>query len=167
MTSLVFRPETEADHAAIHRLTADAFAPMRFSDGTEPAIIRQLRARNELVLSLAAVQDGALVAHVAFSPARIADQPGYLVLGPLSVAPPLQRRGIGSALVADAIGRLRASGAKGVVVIGNPAVYGPMGFVGDCGLTCGDLAPALVQYMPLIAPAPVPSGEVIFSPAFG
>jgi putative acetyltransferase len=163
--NLGFRPETPGDINAIHDLTARAFAQMSFSDGTEPQVIRRLRARGELILSLLALDgDGKILAHVAFSPVTIPGQSHWLGLGPISVEPAHQRRGIGRALVHEAIARLRQQGVKGIALIGNPLVYGPMGFV-SCGrLTYAGLRANLVQHMTLKGTEP--QGELRFSSAF-
>ena len=59
---------------------------------------------------------------------------------------------------------MRARGARGCALIGNPDVYRPMGFVSDGGLTYRDLDPALVQHVVMSGPAP--RGELRFAPAF-
>ena len=162
---LGFRLETPGDIDAIHDLTARAFVQMSFSDGTEPQVIRRLRARGELILSLLALGgDGKILAHVAFSPVTIPGQSDWLGLGPISVEPACQRQGIGRALVHEAIARLREKGVKGIALIGNPLVYGPMGFVSRGGLTYAGLRPALVQHMTLEGAEP--QGELRFSSAF-
>ena len=95
------RDERPGDEDAIHALTAEAFRPMPYSSGTEPAIIRALRASGALTLSLVAVEDGAIVGHVAFSPVAIDGQDeGWFGLGPISVSADRQRQGIGRALIA-------------------------------------------------------------------
>ena len=140
------RPERPTDDDAIHDLTTVAFDPMPFSDGTEAPIIRALRRSGDLTLSLVAEEDGEVVGHVAFSPVTIdgADV-GWYGLGPISVRPDRQRQGIGRALVADGLERLRALGATGCALIGNPDVYAPMGFSSDGRLTYRGLDPAIVQ----------------------
>lgn len=163
--TLIFRRETPADVDAIDDLTARAFAPKAFSDGTEPQVIKRLRERQELTLSLLAVDGtGKILGHVAFSPVQIPGQPDWYGLGPISVEPAHQRKGIGRAMVKEAVTQLRHLGARGIALIGNPAVYGPMGFVSLGGLTHGDLPPCLVQHMTLSGNDPV--GELRFSPAF-
>ena len=162
---LTFRPETVGDIDRIHDLTTRAFAPMTFSDGTEPHVIRRLRARGELTLSLVSVdRTGALVAHAAFSPVQIPGQSDWLGLGPISVEPALQRWGIGTALVHHALSLLGKQGVRGIALIGNPAVYGPMGFASHGQLSYGDLPPHLVQHLTLQGADP--SGPLQFSSAF-
>jgi putative acetyltransferase len=161
----VIRAERPGDADAIHDLTVAAFDPMPFSDGTEAPIIRALRDAGELTVSLVDEEDGELVGHVAFSPVTIggADVSWY-GLGPISVRPGRQRQGIGRRLVAAGLDELRALGARGCALIGNPAVYGPMGFVGDAALTYRGLGDGLVQRV-VLEGEPV-HGELRFAEAF-
>ena len=165
LPTLMFRRETPADVDVIDDLTTRAFAPMAFSDGTEPQVIKRLRERQELTLSLLAIDDaGRILGHVAFSPVQIPGHSKWYGLGPISVEPAHQRKGIGRAMVTEAIKDLRKIGARGIALVGNPAVYGPMGFVSLGHLTHGDLPPHLVQHMTLSGDDPL--GELCFSPAF-
>lgn len=158
------RDERPGDEDAIHILTAEAFRPMPYSSGTEPAIIRALRASGALTLSLVAVEDGAIVGHVAFSPVAIdGTDEGWFGLGPISVRADRQRQGIGRALIAEGLRRLAERGARGCALIGDPAVYGGSGFTSG-RLRYGDLDPRLVQHVALKGEAP--SGELRFAPAF-
>ena len=158
---ITIRPEIPADYAAIHTLTQKAFDPMPFSDGSEPSCITQMRKDNDLILSLVAEDDGTIVGHVAFSPAKIGDTAGWIALGPVSVAPEHQRSGIGRALITAGFDQFRHT-AKGCVLTGDPAYYQRFGFVGDCGLTYRDLEPKFVQI--LCFGDDRPEGEVLFCP---
>ena len=63
----------------------------------EPAIIDALRSDGDLTLSLVASNDGVLVGHVAFPPIPIGEfAHGWYGLGPVSVKPEYQQRGIGT-----------------------------------------------------------------------
>lgn len=111
---MIMRDETPADADAITAVTAAAFRDHPFSHQTEPFIIRELRRAGSLALSLVAESDGRVVGHVAFSPVAMSDgTPGWYGLGPGSVLPEYQRRGIGSALINTGLERLRAGGARG------------------------------------------------------
>ncbi|MBI1341160.1 GNAT family N-acetyltransferase [bacterium] len=157
------RPETPADVDAIHDVTDTAFAPMPFSAGDEAACIRKLRADGDLTLSLVAVIDGDVVGHVAFSPVFFdARSVGWLGLGPVAVRPHLQRRGVGSALIRQGLAQVKASGAKGCVLIGDPGYYHRFGFVADGRLTYRDLAARYVQWLTFGAERP--SGVLTYSP---
>lgn len=159
------RNERPADHAAIHELTRVAFAPMPFSSGTEAPIIRALRAAGDLRLSLVAEDAGVIVGHVAFSPVTIdGEHAGWFGLGPISVQADRQRQGIGKALIARGLELLRQQGAAGVALIGNPEIYGRVGFESDGLLAYGDLDRRFVQRLVLSGPAP--RGELKFAPGF-
>ena len=159
------RNERPADDAAIHELTLAAFEPMPFSNGIEAPIIRALRAAGDLTLSLVAEDDGVVVGHIAFSPVTIDGvHAGWFGLGPISVRHDRQRQGIGKALIARGLELLKAQGARGVALIGNPAVYSRAGFESDGLLTYAGVNPRDVQRMVLAGPAP--RGELKFAPAF-
>lgn len=160
---MIIRPETTADHQAIYDLTRDAFAPMSFSDGSEPGIINQMRADGDLTLSLVA-DAGDIIGHVAFSPASIAVAEGdWYGLGPIAVRADYQRQGIGTKLAHAGFDHLRKLGAAGCVLTGNPAVYTPMGFSNDHALTYSGLNPKYILYRAW--GGAVPEGEIAFADA--
>jgi putative acetyltransferase len=162
---VLIRPERPEDVDAIDRLTVAAFEPQWFSDGSEAPILRALRASGDLTLSLVAEDDGDVVGHVAFSPVTIdGSHDGWFGLGPISVRLDRQRHGIGRALVAEGLRRLRERGASGCALIGDPAIYGRMGFTGDGPLSHLDLDRTIVQQVTFSGPSP--RGELRFAPAF-
>ena len=139
---------------------------MPFSDGDEARIIDALREAGALSISLVAIAtDGELVGHVAFSPVGIDGQPGdWYGLGPLSVAPRMQRRGVGSALITKGLDRLRELMAAGCVLLGNPDYYRRFGFLSDPKLTYqGQPNPGFQR---LVLMGPPAKGDVSFHPAF-
>lgn len=153
---LTLRPETPSDVDAIRALTSAAFSGAPHSDGSEPDIVDRLRADGDLSVSLVALangvedaDDGAIVGHVALSPVRAGSAPGsWFGLGPISVAPALQGRGTGGALVEAALAQLRARGAAGCVLVGDPAYYSRFGFTS--GRFCYQGLPAeYVQHLVL------------------
>lgn len=160
------RPEHPADAPAIAALIAQAFDGNPHSGGTEPAIVRELRAAGALTLSLVAADEtGHVVGHIAFSPVSIAGQEGrWYGLGPISVLPALQCTGIGSRLMTDGLARLRALGAEGCVVLGEPAYYGRWGFAVHEGLVYPGVPPE--YFMALAFTGGVPRGEVAYHAAF-
>ncbi|MEJ6404209.1 GNAT family N-acetyltransferase [Yoonia sp. 2307UL14-13] len=161
---MLIRPETPADITTIRQLTDVAFAPMPYADGNEGAALDQMRIDRDLTLSLVAEKDGEIIGHVAFSPAQISEAAGdWYGLGPISVRADRQKQGIGTKLAHEGLGQLKTRGAAGCVLIGRPAVYGPMGFISDGNLTHKNIDPAIVQYIILNDTAP--KGEVTFAPA--
>lgn len=162
---MIIRLENEGDADAIHALTAAAFQGRPYSDGTEAQIVDTLRAANALTISLVAEDYDEIVGHVAFSPVAIGGQPGsWYGLGPVSVAPARQRRGIGTALIETGLARLRGLGAAGCVLLGDPAYYGRFGFASDPALRYRDVDTRFVQR--LIFAGDAPTGEIAFHPAF-
>ena len=161
---MTIRPEQPADIDTIRTLTRAAFANAPYSSQTEAAIVDALRDAGALTLSLVSEDNGKIVGHVAFSPVTVGDDAGWYGLGPISVRPDRQRQGIGRALVADGLERLRGLGATGCALIGNPDVYAPMGFSSDRRLTYRGLDPAIVQVVVFSGEAP--HGELRFAPAF-
>ncbi len=163
--TMPIRDETPQDADAIHHLTEQAFAPMPFSDGTEPAIVRALRKAGDLTISLVTEKDAEIIGHVAFSPVTInGTHGGWFGLGPISVRSDHQKQGIGTALVQTGLDALIAQNAKGCALIGNPAVYGPMGFTSNGKLHYQDLDDKAVQYVAFSGPSP--EGTLKFAPAF-
>ena len=159
------REEKAADQASIHRLTEIAFKPMKFSDGTEPDIIDRLRISGDLTISLVAENEKVIVGHVAFSPVSIGeDSCGWYGLGPVSVQPDRQGRGIGTALIKHGLQMLRDRGATGCALIGDPNYYSRFGFVSDGNVHYKDLPGEHVQWLSFDTLQPV--GELQFSPAF-
>ena len=126
---ILIRPETPADHSAIHDVTQRAFAPMPYSDGDEQLLIGKLRDTSALALSLVAESNGVVVGQITFSAAFAADgSPGWYALGPVSVEPALKHQGIGGQLIRAGIAWLQDQHAAGCILIGNPAYYSRFGF---------------------------------------
>lgn len=119
--------EAPDDVAAIGRLVAEALRPLAQSTGTEARIVERLRAEGALALSLVAEERGEIVGYLAASPARIGPQDGWGLIGPLAVSPPRQGRGIGSALMTEALRRLRTT-CRGAALVGDPGYYRRFGF---------------------------------------
>ena len=126
---MIIRDETPFDIDVITEITAAAFADCPHGNHTEQFIIHALRAAGVLSVSLAAEIDGRVVGHIAFSPVMIGGKfCDWYGMGPVSVKPELQRRGIGKALIEAVLKRLKKSGAKGCVLVGDPGYYERFGF---------------------------------------
>ena len=158
------RFEQSEDLAAIRTLTFAAFENAPHSTQTEAAIIDALRRAGALTISLVAV-DEVPVGHIAFSPVTInGEVSGWYGLGPVSVRPDRQRKGVGRALIQTGLDHLRAMNAQGCVVLGDPLYYGRFGFISDPNLRYGNVPPEYFQR--LAFSDEVPKGEVLFHPGF-
>jgi putative acetyltransferase len=132
---VLIRSETSADVSGIAEVTVAAFKTLAISNHTEQFIIAALRVAKALTVSLVAEVDGRVVGHIAFSPVTISDgSPKWYGLGPVSVLPECQRRGIGSALIQKGISRLKDLGAGGCCLVGHPEYYRRFGFQNIRGL---------------------------------
>jgi len=123
---MIIRHEEPQDTAAIRQVNEQAFG------GTgEANAIDALRDRDQLTLSLVAVQDDMVIGHLLFTPATIetADQVWpALGLAPLSVLPEYQRQGIGTALMEAGLAECARLGFERVIVLGHPDYYPRFGF---------------------------------------
>ncbi len=162
------RDERPGDEPAIDAVQVAAFRDHPFSRQTEHLMVRSLRAAGALRLSLVALQEGAIVGHLAFSPVTIDGAPGgWVGLGPLAVQPDWQRRGVGRALVAEGLRRLGEAGVEGCVVLGDPAYYGRLGFGPSGGLRLDGVPPDHFMARRLADDLAWPRGEVRYHAAFG
>jgi len=159
------RKETETNVAAITEITIAAFANNPHSHQTEQFIIHALRKAHALTLSLVAEVDKKVVGHVAFSPVTISDgSTGWYGVGPVSVVPELQRRGIGKALIHAGLSALKALGAKGCMLVGDPAYYVRFGFRNIPELVLEGVPKEVFLALPFGESKP--SGAAIFHEAF-
>lgn len=161
------RAEQPGDTIAIHDLVRRAFAPMPFSGGDEQDLVDALREAGDLTLSLVAVSpEGTVIGHIGFSPVTIDHQIcHWFQMAPVSVIPELQHQGIGSTLIRAGIEQLRAAGASGVAVVGNPVYYERFGFAVAEGLapeSAHDSAYFRVQ----VLAGEAPGGTLRYAPAF-
>ncbi|MFP4483127.1 MAG: GNAT family N-acetyltransferase [Thermovirgaceae bacterium] len=126
---IIIRSETGPDAEAISGVTRAAFENHLYSKNTEEFIVKALREAGVLVIPLVAEVDGRVVGHIAFSPVTVSDgSAGWYGLGPVSVLPELQRKGIGRALMHEGLSRLKDLGAKGCMLVGDPGYYRYFGF---------------------------------------
>ena len=163
--TIVIRDETESDAAVITQVTVAAFETMEISNHTEQFIIEALRSANALTLSLVAEVDGRVVGHIAFSPVAVSDGTrNWYGLGPVSVLPEYQRRGIGKALIQEGLSRLRKLSAKGCCLVGHPQYYREFGFENVTGLVHEGVPQEV--FFALSFDGHVPQGDVMFHEGF-
>lgn len=166
MTTIIIRDEQNSDAQAIYDLTAIAFKPMAYSDGTEAPLVGKLREDGDLTISLVAMSGDELVGHVAFSPVTINGvHDHWFGLGPISVHPDFQKQGIGSQLIKEGFTRLKALSAKGCALIGDPKYYKRFGFINDGRLDYPNVPKEAIMWIGFEGEPQ--EGKLKFSPAFG
>src|ERR1700722_7877212 len=127
MLELTIRPEAADDAAAIRALVTAAFG----ADSDTAEFVEAVRDAADVVLAEVAMLEGAIVGHAQWCAApvvvdRHVAKGAYLTC--LSVAPALQRRGVGSRLVRGGLERLGARGFEVATLLGDPAYYGRFRF---------------------------------------
>lgn len=164
MKNILIRPEQIDDYSIIKDQTRRAFAPMPFADENDQEITDGLRNAGALTLSLVATLENKVVGHVAVS--SVTHESGaanWFGIGPISVAPDLQRQGIGKLLMRQALETMKAKGAAGMVLVGDTNYYPKFGFA---------LAPAYCpekeppEHFMLLAWSDIPQGRFAFHPVF-
>ena len=154
--------ETAEQADAIRAVTAAAFAHDDRPGETpaEAVLVDELRACDGWLpeLSLVALAGESVIGHVVCSRATCGPSP-VLGLGPLSVDPGHQGRGVGQALVHAVLGAADALGEPLVILLGSPAYYSRFGFrlAREFGITPPDprwrehfQARALTTYSPAL-----------------
>lgn len=138
MNSVLIRREAARDIGVIRAITAAAFARSGQPPGEivpEARLVDELRASPAWLpaLSLVALSLVAgtpadeVIGHVLCTRGHVGQAP-VLALGPLTVRPDSQRRGVGSALMHAVLGAADATGEPLVALLGDPAYYGRFGF---------------------------------------
>jgi len=122
--SLVIRPEHSGDAEAIERLHERAFGPGRFA---RTAYRLREGAGHLMDLSFTAMVGTLLVGSVRMIPVCAGEVPA-LMLGPLTVEPAFEGRGIGAALMQRSIDAARARGDALVLLVGDEPYYSRFGF---------------------------------------
>ncbi len=133
--SICIRKERASDIEGIHEVTVAAFLNAPHTDHTEQFIVKALRESGALSISMVAEDEGSLAGHVALSPVTITDgSDGWYGLGPISVHPNNQNKGVGSKLMKAALAELKQLNAGGCVLLGDPEFYQRFGFKPVAGL---------------------------------
>ena len=162
---IIIRNEIDADVDAITEVTVAAFKTLEISNHTEQFIVEALRANNALTVSLIAEVDGHVVGHVAFSPVTISDgTQNWYGLGPVSVLPEHQRKGIGKSLILEGISRLKGLNAKGCCLVGHPDYYRKLGFKNVSGLVHEGVPQEV--FLAMSFDGQIPQGAVNFHDGF-
>lgn len=129
------RPETPADYREAENVTREAFWNHYSPGCNEHYLLHVMRGSPAFVpeLDFVAELDGRIVGHVAYTKAFVEGDDGrrheVLCLGPVSVLPEFQRRGIGGRLIERTREAARDMGFRAVLLYGDPDYYLYQGFV--------------------------------------
>jgi predicted N-acetyltransferase YhbS len=145
---LVYLTEDASHDAVIELINEEAFGPGRHVRAA--ARIRE-QGPHDRSLSFVCTDDGETIASVRMTPVLAGSVKGHM-LGPLAVRPSHKNRGIGRELVRIAIDAAKRRGSQGVILIGDPPYYMPLGFekvTYDALKFPGPVDPARVLVVPL------------------
>lgn len=129
------RQEKPADYQETENLTREAFWNQYAPGCSEHYILHVMRNCPAFVpeLDIVAEADGKIVGNVIYTKAVIAGDDGkkyeVLCLGPISVLPEYQRKGIGRKMIEDTQKQAKEMGFRAVLLCGDPKLYSRMGFV--------------------------------------
>ncbi|WP_350348374.1 N-acetyltransferase [Agromyces sp. G08B096] len=124
-TKWIIRAESRTDLTTIREITLAAF-----TTALEADLIDALRDDPAWIRGLSLVAEdpeGGLVGHVLLTRCHIDEWPA-LILGPVSVRPEVQSRGVGGALIRAAISAAAERGEHAIVLVGHPGYYPRFGF---------------------------------------
>lgn len=122
--SLILRPELPHDADAIERLHERTFGPGRFA---RTASRLREGVAHDRDLSFTALVGTLLVGSVRLSPVTAGEKPA-LMLGPLTVEPAFENRGIGTSLMRRSLEAAKARGHALVLLVGDEPYYSRFGF---------------------------------------
>jgi predicted N-acetyltransferase YhbS len=131
----------------IEFINDEAFGPGRYTKSSHR--IRE-QGPHDRSLSFVAIDNGEVIASVRLTPVLAGQLKGHL-LGPLAVRPSHKNIGIGRELVRIAVDAARRKGSEGVILVGDPPYYMPLGF-------------EKVAYNALQFPAPTDPGRILVVP---
>lgn len=160
---------TKDDTDAIAAVHADAFPT-----DAEATLARALADDRLDTISVVAELDGSVIGHIVLSEVTLREETsvrGLLALGPVAVKRAFQRRGVGSALIREAIRHATLAGVSRIFVLGDPAFYQRFGFApaGPEGYThgFGDDGPSdAFAVLTLRQGKRIPAGHLLYAKPF-
>ena len=156
------RPARDEDMGQILALN-----DLAFGGRDEGRIVTALAQSGDSLLSLVASDEVRIVGHAQFFRIRVDGAPIAVGLGPMSVHPNVQQRGIGGGLIRMGMLALEGRGENLFFVLGHPSYYPRFGFSAEAAapFTCEWSGPAFMA-MRLDAAAPE-AGTLTYPAAFG
>jgi putative acetyltransferase len=123
MTDYRVRSAEPGDAAAIRDVTRQAFGRAEEAD-----IIDRLETAGDAISQIVAESEGRIIGHVMFYLVGVRGKLAAAGLGPMSVDPSFQRKGVGGRMAYVGLKHLQDSGVPIVFVLGHPDYYPRLGF---------------------------------------
>lgn len=168
---MLIRQETSKDYSKVYDLIKLAFETAEHCDGNEHDLANALRQSDAFVpeLALVAEIDGEIAGHILFTEGKVGSDT-VLVLAPLSVSPNYQKKGIGTALMAEAHKIAKEMNYSYSLVLGSEKYYPRVGYVPaeKFGIEVPEgIPPANFMAMKLTETAKPIKGAVTYAKEFG
>ena len=135
MTDIIIRNETPDDYRKVENITREAFWNVYEPGCLEHYLLNKMRLSPDFIpeLDIVAEFEGQIVGNAACAKSHIEGDDNRrhptITLGPISVLPAFQHKGIGRRMIGhitDAAGRM---GYEAIVLCGDPLLYSGYGFV--------------------------------------
>ena len=133
--NISIRLEKEKDYRAVQNLTREAFWDLYHPGCSEHLIVHKIRKVPAFVKELSFITSikNRIVGSIIYSKAKVIDDKDkefeVLCMGPISVLPSFQRKGIGSLLMRHSIEKAKKIGYKAIILFGDPKYYQRFGFI--------------------------------------
>lgn len=143
---VIIRETEKEEFPRTEYLTREAFWNLYKPGCDEHLVLHKLRKSMSYIswLDCVAVFENEIIGHIVSTKAKVADflntEHEILCVGPLSVLPEFQKKGVGSQLLNESILAAKELGFPGMILFGNPDYYHRFGFrnAGEYGITTKD-----------------------------
>lgn len=136
MMNVLIRNERVADYKIVEGIARDAFWNLYFPGAHEHFVVHQMRHHPDFIneLSFVVEVEKDVQGAIFYTHSKIVTPSGDAIktisFGPVFIAPPLHRRGLGKALITHSIAIAKERGHRAIVTLGYPYHYEPYGFRG-------------------------------------
>ncbi|TAJ04392.1 N-acetyltransferase [Marinilabiliaceae bacterium JC017] len=132
--NVIIQKTNANDYFQTEHITREAFWNLYKPGCDEHLVLHNIRKSKSYLheLDLIAVSERKIIGHITSTKARVVDslnnEHKVLCVGPLSVLPSFQKKGIGTKLLNYSISQARKLGFSGMILFGNPDYYHRFGF---------------------------------------
>ena len=133
--TIILRIEEENDFKETEYLTREAFWDKYKPGCDEHVIVHKLRSSAGFIkeLDYVACDGNKIIGNIMYSKSKVTNgkivNEELICLGPVSVLPEYQKKGIGSLLIKKTIEKAKELNYKGIFLYGNPQYYSKFGFI--------------------------------------
>jgi GNAT superfamily N-acetyltransferase len=132
--SLTLRLEEKSDYRRVEEVTREAFWNFYAPGANEHFLVHSLRGSSDFIpeLDIVAVEGNEIVGNIIYSRSSVTATDGkiyeFITVGPISVLPSHQNKGIGKAMIEYTANLARELGYRAIILYGYPAYYSRLGF---------------------------------------